>query len=370
MRVEPLVRLHPRFTHLIVSGETLVLVADEDSKVVRDPLAVAVLPHLDGSLSAPEVAERVAHDATSVHFVILSLLRHELAVEIPRGAEADAPSLSGVADRLSRAWAQAGSGGACLLPAGAWGGPAGTDLLLCDDYLRPEGARIVAGRTAPAGGVAPVLLSRVGGGAVWVGPVIGPGAACLDCLRDRLNLNLTARSVVHGDDPDAAHEIRTLRPLVPAGAFQRIAQLLAGVEDGGAGMLLRVAELPGEGAVTVHHVPSLPSCPSCGDPSLVLAGADFRLEPRPLDGHSGGGFRIMEPTETLARYSHLMSPLVGVVRRVTRVEVPGPDLVHVYTASHAHHYGRGNLKAVRDDQRDHAGGKGRTDLDARTSAFC
>jgi ribosomal protein S12 methylthiotransferase accessory factor len=370
MRVEPLVRLHPRFTHLIASGDTLVLVADEDSQVVHDPLAVAVLPHLDGSRTAPEVAEWVEHDATTVHFVILSLLRHGLAVEIPPDEEVDGPSLSGVAARLSDAWLASAAAGSCLVPPGEWSGPAGMSLLLCDDYLRPEVARTVVDRRNSAGSVGPVLMARIGGAAVWVGPVLGPGAACFDCLADRLRLNLTARSVVHGESGAADHEVRTLRPLVPQEAFQRLADLLPGVAGEGPGRVLRAAGLSGDGDVTDHHVASLPACPSCGDPSLTLPGSDFRLEPRPMGGHSGGGFRIVDPEETLARHGHLLSPLVGVVRRVTRMVAPGPELVHVYTASHAHHYGPGNLKAVRDDQRDHSGGKGRTDLDARASAFC
>lgn len=78
----------------------------------------------------------------------------------------------------------------------------------------------------------------------------------------------------------------------------------------------------------------------------------------------------MTPRRTWNRYSALISPLTGVVRRVRRVDVDRDDLVHVYTASHAHTYGRSTLKAVREDARDHSGGKGRTDLDARVSAIC
>jgi ribosomal protein S12 methylthiotransferase accessory factor len=59
-----------------------------------------------------------------------------------------------------------------------------------------------------------------------------------------------------------------------------------------------------------------------------------------------------------------------VVRRIREVPVAGTDLVHVYTASHAHHYGRGSVRAVKDGRRDHSGGKGRTDADARASALC
>jgi ribosomal protein S12 methylthiotransferase accessory factor len=44
--------------------------------------------------------------------------------------------------------------------------------------------------------------------------------------------------------------------------------------------------------------------------------------------------------------------------------------VHVYTASHSHHYHATTVRAVKNDRRDHSGGKGMTDLDARVSALC
>ena len=85
---------------------------------------------------------------------------------------------------------------------------------------------------------------------------------------------------------------------------------------------------------------------------------------------SGGGYRVVSPEETLTRFAPLVSPLVGAVRRIEKVPVEGASMVHVYTASHAHHYGAGGVRAVKDDRRDHSGGKGRTDADAHASALC
>ena len=112
-------------------------------------------------------------------------------------------------------------------------------------------------------------------------------------------------------------------------------------------------------------MPRLPQCSSCGDPTLGVPGPDVTPVSRPRP--AGTGYRIVPPEDTLSRYARLVSPLVGVVRRIDKVPVEGTDRVHVYTAGHAHHYGSG--WALREDRRDHSGGKGTTDAAARASAL-
>ena len=379
MKAEPRLRLADRFTHLVSTGGVVLLVEDEDAFVLDDDLAVAVAPLLDGRRTAVEIADVLAeaHPPAEVHYLILRLMQAGLVREAEDASDGvvDEPAAPPAAGTLARdlaiAW-RAGSGeGVVRVPAEAWESPDGLALVLTDDYLQPELSRVVD--AAAPGGAPPTLLAGLAAGRIWVGPTVGPEASCLACLQDRLRLNLTGRSLVHvppgsrGDDFDVV----TLPASIPEAAFVRLAELLGDpdVLRRTVGSLLSAGLGDGR-EPRVHHVPRLPHCPACGDPALAVPGPDVELTARPRRAVSGGGYRIVAPEQTLSRYVHLVSPLVGVVRRIEKVPVDGAGLIHLYTASHAHHYGAGNVRAVKDDRRDHSGGKGRSDTDARASALC
>ncbi|HSW27966.1 MAG TPA: TOMM precursor leader peptide-binding protein [Longimicrobiales bacterium] len=379
MRAEPRLRLDPRFTHLVTTGRMVILVGDEDPLVVEDPRARDVLPLLNGHRTALDIAERLVecHPPEVVHFILLQLLHGGVAVEVaapPRLLDSDGGGTAdGLAEALRSAWEGRGERPWVDVPPDVWHGPRGCRLRLVDDYMR-EGL---------GDGGPPLLLAGLGARRIWLGPVLGPGASCPACLQDRLRLNLTGHALLHdaGAADAAGGEIVPLPAEVPAAAWALLAgqlrdrageleelerALLVFPLEGGA-----IAARGGPGAEPERHpVPRLPHCPRCGDPTLTIPGADVELQFRPHSGHSGGGYRIVPPAETWARHAHLVSPLTGVVRRIREVPVAGTDLMHVYTASHAHHYGRGGVRAVKDGRRDHSGGKGRTDADARASALC
>ena len=364
MRPEPTLRIHPRFTHLVVRGDSAVLVGDGAPVVFDDPRARDVLRTVDGHRTAPQVARALedVHEPALVHFVLLQLLEAGVAEEVTDPPDSRPPHPEGAPP----AGAQAA----------AWVGPGGCTLRLVADYLAPE-----VGDPWPAPGdgavprAAPILLASVKARQVWVGPLLGPEVSCPVCLQDRLRLNLTGQALVHDGmrQGDAAGEVIPLPSRIPPEAWDTLAVLLPTTPQALAefATTLHVAPLgSGVGAVERHPVPRLPHCPACGDPGLTVPGADVTLRSRPRSGRTGGGYRTVSAGETLARWSHLVSPLTGVVRHVSRIHVEGTELVHVYTAGHAHHYGRVSLRAVRDGRRDHSGGKGRTDEEARASALC
>ncbi|HSM06703.1 MAG TPA: TOMM precursor leader peptide-binding protein [Longimicrobiales bacterium] len=362
MPTEPRLRLHPRFTHLVHGGGLVTLVGEDDARSVEAPLARALLPALDGRRTAAEVVDglRDRHPAAELHFLLLLLQREGIVVPVDDAGDPEAGPPA-----LADAWSRVPAQGGALLPPGT--PEASTDgwVLLCADYLDP---RLAALRDRVPR-EAPVLLARPGVNTLWVGPGLAdPDGACLRCLQDRLRLNLTARGLLHREVDQGEVEVLPL----PAGPSPPTLAALSTALDA-VGPLpdeLRVVAPADPGPPASHPVPRLPQCPRCGDPDLTLPGADLRLRSRPAGRHSGGGFRIRPPGETLGEFQGRVSPLTGIVRHVRPIPIPGAPGVHVFTAGHAHHYGAGGLRALRDDLRDHSGGKGRTAEEARASALC
>ena len=390
MKKNPRLRLDHRFTHLVTAADTLILVGDEDSIVLEGPLAGDVVRLVDGRRNAVDIAQLLeqAHRPEVVHYVILSLQRSGHIGAVDAGEPRDSmvgspdagpsdeagrgrPGASALADRLQEAWSARGRLNIKSLDLAQQDGNALT-LLLTDDYLHAE----LVEHPRSAGDGAPVVLACLGSRHVWIGPGIVAGVtACPSCLQDRLRLNLAARTLVHVDDPAGREDFKVerLATEVPRAAFEHLAsavdKITADVTWSAARQPLRVIPLDGS-APDTHPVIRLPNCPVCGDSTLTTPGADLEVRSRPRRGESGGGYRVVDPETTLDRFSPLVSALTGVIRRIRRVEVEGTDLVHSYTASHAHHYGTASIRAIKDDRRDHSGGKGKTDLDARVSALC
>ncbi len=373
MRTEPRLHLNERFTHLVHGVEAVVLVEDEDAFLLDDEVTSSVVRLLDGRRTAVDVAAALegVHPAAEVHFVLLKLLEAGWVHEgDPRpDTSGEGPLGTPLATRLARLWAGRQSP-VVVVPRATWVGAEGTLLVLTDDYLRPELASAAATLSVDAG--RPLLLAGLGARRVWLGPVLAPAASCLTCLRDRLMLNLSGRGLLHaGTASDGTgFEVVPLPSAIPDVAFDRVAEhvgdpaTLAAVEDH-----LLVIGLANPREVRRHWIPRLPHCAACGNPALTVPGPDFTLVSRSRASGTGTGYRIVSPEVTLSRYARLVSPLVGVVRRVEKLPVEGTDLVHVYTAGHAHHYGPGSVRAVKDDRRDHSGGKGRSDAAARASAL-
>lgn len=350
--------------------------------------------------------------------------RTEAEKDRPPGNEpATAPS-SPLAEELQWAWERREKGGA-----GEAGSPGVVHrleadpgknpwVLLADDYLHP-GLVDLRSREVPEG--EPCLLLRPGGKRVWVGPWVMPGdTACLACLQERLRINLVARAFLHLPPEVAATQRIRMEALVreiPLSSWEKLAERvleepawgeLAGPEqEASAGAELtgprleetglaepdgpereasavseqdqpawpaaetRIRVLSPEGEPPeVHRVARLPHCSACGDPSAGPPGARFRIRKVPIRSESGGGYRSEAPEGTIRRLERFVSPLTGVIRHVRKVPVAGAREAHVYTANHPNYYGAASFRTLRADRRDHSGGKGMADTDARASAMC
>lgn len=377
MPTDPPLRLTERFTHLVTLEGEVVLVGDDET-LALEPLMADVVREVDGRRTAVNIATSLAdrHTPELIHFVLMILMSREgghviracegsVSPAAHEGAgsstKASGNPVRALAALLRDAWEDREPSGWALLDADGIGQP----LILTDDYLHPTLPGLVS--------ATPQLLCSLGQRRVLVGPTVGEEPdVCLGCLQERLRLNLGGRTLLHGtQNPDTSIHVRRLDGTIPAEAFDALARLISEVRKDSAattGQFLAYAWQ--DGSPTRHMIDRLPHCNSCGDPTLHPPGDAVELHSRQKVPGSGGGFRTVSPEETLRRYSPLIDPLTGPVRHVNKVPVNGTDLVHVYTASHARHYGTATLRSIRGDRRDPSGGKGRTDLDAHVSAVC
>jgi ribosomal protein S12 methylthiotransferase accessory factor len=368
----PPLSLHPRFTHLVREGDEGVLVGEDDFVPLRDAVVLDVVRLVNGRRSAVDIARALGefHREEIVHFALLLLEDGGVVVPARRPSEfLETPATDRspeLASTLKDAWdSRLEPEGTTATTVQSRSGP--VEVILTEDYLDPAVERFLEGRGHDG---ARVLLTRIGASTVWVGPFVTPRARpCFECLRARLRLNRPARTLLYPVVvADRHRRVQALERRIPPRAFEIVGDMLLQV-GGLRENVLR--EVPVDGSQARDHiVVALPQCPWCGNPGLTTPGAEITLVSRRKAECSGGGFRTVPPEETLHRVKTMVSPITGVARSVRAIRVDGLDSVHVYSANHAHHHGTASFTDLREEGRDHSGGKGWTDLDARVSAIC
>lgn len=365
-RHQPPLRLSDRFTHLVYLESALLLVEDVDWVLIEDASVAAVLRRLTVSRSVAELVPVSGGitEAAMIHFMLDMLRDQDVVQAVPeneRPSTADGPRLL---EGLLKAWS-ACDRGVAVTPSDVWDGTGTTTLVLSDDYLRPGLMATVSG--VLASGAAEVLLARVGAKEAWVGPVVGRDVACLACLRRRLAGTTPARTLLHQDS--GSQRVVTLEGSEgrDAASLSRITSVL---RRGGADMTdlrRQLVRSTHDGVETRHPVPSFPECAHCGE-LRPASRRDSRVEP-PTARLRDGGYRSVEPRATWAAMSRNLDPLTGVAIRIERVELPFPEM-HVYTAQHVLAEKGPTIASLRRRRYDQAGGKGRSDIQARVSALC
>ena len=185
----------------------------------------------------------------------------------------------------------------------------------------------------------PWLLVQPSGIFPLVGPVFSPGkSACWTCLTDRMKRNREVKALL---DREQVRYV-TVSPLARH-TFGQSAIQLAAVEiakaiatDFRTPLSDHIISLDLLGATIVkHYVTARPQCPSCGRKKL----RDPSRAPVPVELSAGGklvmtsgGYRIVSPRATVARFRKHVSPLTGVVSRLERIEADLPLNTNYYAA--------------------------------------
>ncbi|WP_433390856.1 TOMM precursor leader peptide-binding protein [Micromonospora sp. KLBMP9576] len=248
-------------------------------------------------------------------------------------------------------------------------------VVLCDDYLDEELASVDAAQRAAR---RPWLLAKPGGAQVWVGPVFDPaaGAGCWHCLAHRLRGHRQAETRLRAVVGSAAELATPPVSLPPLGAAAlhlvalEAAKWTAGLRHDGQRAVWTLDSVTLRGAH--HEVRARPQCPRCGDPGIERERA-FRpvpLRSRPTLSRSGGGHRALAPEQVLHDYGHLVSPVSGVVKEITR-DGRGPAFFNSFRSGpNLATTTRSNADQMRFALRAENGGKGVTAVHAEVSALC
>ncbi|GGK97834.1 hypothetical protein Sme01_61410 [Sphaerisporangium melleum] len=384
----------------VIEREGVYLISERDTHVLTGRSIEAVASLLDGKHTVEDILVAVEPDIApeNVYYVLHTLRQRDLLVDVTEDLERRSAAYWEMAGRNGQEAAGAVRGGrAELLTAGdvpgeelrrllaaegvtvtgpAEGADAGTlTVVLTDDYLRGELAEINRRHLADG---RPWLLARTAGPVLWLGPVFQPGqddAGCWRCLTQRLEGHRQSLTYLE-------NRLRGTRPLVlphadlaltrDAGARLVAAEAvkwLAGVRTGQQRDVVTIDTL--NLGATRHPVRRRPQCPDCGDAGLMAAraAAPVELTSRPKTFTADGGHRSRHPEDTAERYAHLVSPVTGVVRELTRLDT-GVPFVKTYVAGHNFARQVRDLGSLRKGLRSQSAGKGMTDLQAKVSAMC
>ncbi|RKN47815.1 TOMM precursor leader peptide-binding protein [Micromonospora endolithica] len=384
MRPSDQLVVNPRFQVEVVSPASALLMNELEHVAVRGAFAVEALRSCRTPIVAAELRDRLGDRFSPLEITIgLSHLvdRRHLVLVAPTADPADAFFARAGVDRvrqptvdLQRLGPDDGGllaesfrslGVAIVEPDAA---PALT-VVAVDDYLRAELAERNATQLASG---RPWALVRTGGVVPWIGPILVPGATgCWSCLAARLRDNRPVETYlrrVRDDD----HDVYATPVSVPASrsaaahlAALTLTQWLHGSATVRPGVLTTL-DLRDLGTAR-HPLTRLTHCPACGTPPVRRVTRP-RIEPAPALGARDGGLRTVGPDATLARLERHISPITGLVHRVSEYDT-GDDLLTVHRAVHPLFTATRGLDSLRESLECSTAGKGRTSVQSRASAL-
>ncbi|GAA0947135.1 TOMM precursor leader peptide-binding protein [Nonomuraea longicatena] len=380
----------------VVAGEGVFLVSEHGLHILTGRSAEAVAGLLDGEHTVPDILASVDLPPEEVYYLLHRLKESCLLVETGDGLDRSTAAywdlagpqaetaVAGIASGRVHVRALGRTTAADLSdlltaegidvvtdpPAsGEGGGPAvgRLDVVLTDDYLRPELAEINLRHLAEG---RPWLLARPVGPVLWLGPFFGTGP-CWRCLAHRLEGHRQPLAYLEGRAGGPLAVPLAELPLTRETGVRLVAaevlKWLAGVRD-----RPHVTTFDTQRLETVRHeLRRRPQCPACGDVRLMAEAARRPVEPvsRAKTSTADGGHRAGRPEDVAERYGHLVSPITGVVRELVRADA-GTSFARTYVAGHNVARRARDLGVVRKGLRSQSAGKGMTDAQARVSAMC
>ncbi|HEV8582708.1 MAG TPA: TOMM precursor leader peptide-binding protein [Thermoanaerobaculia bacterium] len=378
----------PRFRrhfHVDCSAAQEVTLFCESGPVrLESPLLRFLAPLIDGRRSAEEIARCLEKELSPIDVAFgLSWLEEqgyvvEAGDEAPAGWEelADALMLDVSAARRrlqERSVAVAAAGDVPVEPLERSlrklgvrvTGEGDLTVVLAESYL--EESLSDFDRRARAGGFSWMLIKPVGT-FLWIGPLFEPRQrGCWLCLAERLRAwrrveGLPESSCV----PQPAVDSSVLTGLSLA-ATEALKWILQGSNPALERTLITfdVRTL----ASARHAYSPWPGCPVCG-PAAPGPPSPPKLQSRSKAFTPGSGDRAATPAATLRRYGHLVSPITGIVDRLTPSREETHDLLHVYTAAYAEPAAPGRSGPRLPRERRRSAGRGITPEQAQAAALC
>ena len=397
--VVPVMRplLKPTYRAELIDPDTVIVLSERGHAALHGHVFTLVMPLLDGQRTAAEIVEVLADraDAALVFYALMRLrtsgyvidvdgsltpeqvafwsaldldpvlaqARVEAAsVSVVTYGSAPVPVLETLTDMLVRLGTRVGADGDIT-------------VAVVTDHLEPGLADL--NWTALAHG-RPWLLVKPFGTLPWVGPLFRPGqTGCWECLAHRLRANREVEAFLQRRPGASAAPFPVAQGALAAsvGAALRLVTLEV------ARALAGAARQPTLGAVQTldlrtldmrqHVLTRRPQCPCCGDNDgrATRTPVPPVLRSQPKRFTADGGHRGFPPEETLARFGHHVSPILGVVSSLERVD-SGGGLIQAYSAAHRTHGRRDTLYYLRRRLGGASSGKGISETQAQASALC
>ncbi len=208
----------------------------------------------------------------------------------------------------------------------------------------------------------------------WVGPVFRPGGPCYECLRTRLLGNSHVDAFIAQSVPDFLKLVRS-EAFFPAAAdaaasFVRMQIALKLKDAADEPINGKIAQLDLLSHICSSHVVvKRPQCPVCGQTEMD-APRPVMLQDRYYTYSEGGERRSVRPLSTWKRYRYCISPISGVVSSFAAKTDMHHPAIHSYATGHSFPVTAGSLAELRGNMHYRSGGKGITDLHAKTGALC
>ena len=207
---------------------------------------------------------------------------------------------------------------------------------------------------------------KPGGTRPLLGPIIAPhreGGACYTCLARRIVEHRPGDQVViasSGPRPARGWTKASLS-LAQALVARELADYALGRRPDIESHL--IAWSSENGCRECHPLPLFPDCPACGKPPGEARAEPVVLKDSPISDHTDGGWHALSPDEALKRLDAIVSPLTGIVSHL-RLTSPAEGL-YVYSASQGASASADPRLNRRLGRPEGASGKGLTDIEAR-----
>lgn len=390
--------LKPNLGVEVISEEGCCFVDDDGIRILVDPRYEALLPLLDGQNSVDDIADLL--DGTlpmaEVYFALMELEDSGYTVEYesfqtrttanecallsanPAGFKSNLNGVFVIAQNLTRWDGLDSRFVSALTDAGVRAGtdpsaPGKSDRTLClalvDDYLCPEVERYYQARV---GDDLEWLLVKPSGVTAWVGPVFSrQGSICWECLARRLRINRIAETYIRGKLGRQFSSPSALLPAVESVAKSLVVGLV--VNQFGQSQLPNenvLIEFDFRRAMTERHpVVAVDGCARCSSSHVPRRDGRVVLESRPKVHVTDGGYRSVDPMETLGHERRLVSRHTGLVSRLSPLG-GASALMPVYVARHNYGYVPSSLSSAATNLANTSAGKGRSATQARASALC
>jgi ribosomal protein S12 methylthiotransferase accessory factor len=248
-------------------------------------------------------------------------------------------------------------------------------IVLTDDYIAPEidSFQRRAGRDQR-----PWCLAKPVGTTIWLGPLfVSDSSVCYSCLTENLLRNRPLQTYLarkHG-----AISATPMQGMLPSTLQTTLALLGTEIwqwqQSGQTSLLDTIVSYDTrEMTFSKHRVRHDPRCQHCSAQLAQQWQVEFppKLTSRKKTFQADGGHRTCSAEETFAAYSHLVSPLVGIIRNISKVETEGDEgdsPVHTYVSQHHFRPTFDSLPELITNLRGRSAGKGASSSQSMVSAM-